>query len=54
MELFRTKKYLKCFTPGCPQERQGVRFTKSDVEIDEAMTRKIQAARRRLYISAFT
>ena len=54
MELFRTKKYLKCFTPGCPQERQGVRFTESDVEIDEAMTRKIQAARRRLYISAFT
>ena len=48
MEMFRTKTWLKCFTPGCPQERQGVRFTKSDVEIDEATTRNIHAARRRL------
>ena len=54
MEMFRTKKYLICFTPGCPQAQQRARFTKSDVKIDEAMTRKIQAARRRLFISAFT
>jgi len=48
MELFRTKTWLKCFTPGCPAERQGVRFKKSDVKIDEAMTKKIHAARRKL------
>jgi len=48
MELFRTKKWLKCFTPGCPTERQGIRFQKSDVKIDEAMTKKIHAARKRL------
>lgn len=48
MEMFRTKTWLKCFTPGCPAERQGVRFKKSDVKIDEAMTKKIHAARRRL------
>ena len=48
MEMFRTKKYLICFTLGCPQARQGVRFTKSDVKIDETMTRTIHAARRRL------
>lgn len=48
MEMFRNKSWLKCFTPGCPHERQGVRFQKSDVKIDEAMTKKIHAARKRL------
>ena len=48
MELFRKKTWLKCFTPGCPQERNGIRFKKSDVHIDEEMTRKIQAARKKL------
>lgn len=48
MEMFRTKTYLKCFTPGCPAERNGVRFQKSDVKIDEAMTKKIHAARKKL------
>ena len=48
MELFRTKPWLKCFTPGCPTERQGIRFQKSDVKIDEAMTKKIHAARKKL------
>ena len=48
MDMFRTKACLKCFTPGCPTERQGVRFQKSDVKIDEAMTKKIHAARKRL------
>jgi len=47
-ELFRNKQWLKCFTPGCPKERQGVRFQKSDVEVDEEMSRKIRAARQRL------
>ena len=47
MEMFRNKTWLKCFTPGCPQERNGIRFQKSDVHIDEEMTRKIQAARRK-------
>jgi len=47
MELFRKKTWLKCFTPGCPQERNGIRFKKSDVHIDEEMTRKIQAARKK-------
>ena len=41
MEMFRSKifKYLICFTPGCPQAREGVRFTEYDVKIDEAMTK---------------
>ena len=48
MDMLRNKTWQKCFTPGCPHERNGIRFQKSDVHIDEEMTKKIQNARRRL------
>ena len=42
MELFKKKDLLRCFTPGCPQERNGVRFAKKDVKIDDDNSKMIQ------------
>ena len=48
MELLKTKRVLKCFKPGCPQAQAGIRFTQSDVILDEAYTKKIITARRNI------